>query len=67
MKCLWCGEQLRYERGKGYLHLDGQLYKTFVGEDGEVRDDHCARPIPDDAPTYAEYLERKERDGDDAG
>lgn len=64
MKCLWCGEQLKCVPGKGYVHLDGQVYKTFVGEDGVERDDHCAFSIPDDAPTHAEYLSGE---GKDAG
>ena len=54
MKCLYCGEPLKFKLGWGWLHPDGDLYKTFVDEDGKVRDDHCADPIPDDAPTYEE-------------
>ncbi len=54
MKCLWCGEQLTFKSGKGWLHPDGELIKTFVGADGKERDDHCAYHIPDDAPTFEE-------------
>lgn len=54
MKCLWCGERLKFEVGRGWVHSDGQLFKTFVGEDGETRDDHCAFSIPDNAPIVAE-------------
>lgn len=28
MKCLWCGEELKFVRGKGWVHQDGKLYKT---------------------------------------
>lgn len=63
MKCLWCGERLKFVAGKGWLHQDGQVYKTFVGPDGVQRDDHCAFSIPDDAPTHEEYLSAEERDG----
>lgn len=28
MKCMWCGEELQFIRGKGYVHQDGELYKT---------------------------------------
>ena len=62
MKCLWCGEFLQFEAGRGWLHLDGQLYKTFVGEDGETRDDHCVIPIPDDALTWEEAEGERQRD-----
>lgn len=58
MKCLWCGERLQFKAGKGWLHPNGELYKTFVGDDGETRDDHCVFAIPDDAPTYEEYEEK---------
>lgn len=27
-KCLWCGEPLRFISGKGWVHLDGRIYKT---------------------------------------
>jgi hypothetical protein len=48
VKCRWCGESLRFERGRGWVHGDGKLYKTRVDADGIERDDHVALPIPDD-------------------
>lgn len=64
MHCLWCDERLTFKAGKGWLHPDGELYKTFVGEDGVERDDHCADPIPDDAPSVGErsYAWRRRND-----
>lgn len=29
-KCMWCGEQLIFSRGKGWVHRDGKVYKTRV-------------------------------------
>ena len=62
--CLWCAQELRFVPGKGWLHPDGQLYQTFVGEDGKVRDDHCAHPTNDQAAAQkmaAEMREKKRR------
>lgn len=28
MRCNWCGEELKFERGRGWLHPNGELYKT---------------------------------------
>ena len=28
IECLWCGEPLKFVLGKGWVHQDGQLYKT---------------------------------------
>lgn len=58
--CLWCAEELKYVPGKGWLHPNGELYKTFVGADGKVRDDHCAFPTDDRAAAQQMALERKE-------
>lgn len=45
MKCLWCGEQLHYVLGRGWLHPDGQLYKQkYDPKSGQMVDDHCALP-----------------------
>ena len=38
--CVWCGEELKFELGRGWVHMDGQLYKKRP--DG--KDDHCALP-----------------------
>jgi ribosomal protein L24E len=27
MKCLYCGEELIWDRGKGWVHQDGEIYK----------------------------------------
>ena len=48
MKCRWCGETLRFERGRGWVHLDGRLVRTRLDPDGIERDDHVAFPVPDD-------------------
>ena len=48
MKCRWCGETLRFERGRGWVHGDGKLVKTRLDPDGIERDDHVAFPVPDD-------------------
>jgi len=46
MKCLWCGEELLYMIGRGWLHPDGQLYKQkYDPESGRMVDDHCALPV----------------------
>ena len=47
--CIWCGEELKYVSGKGWLHPDGKLYKqklvkTERHPEGELVDDHCALP-----------------------
>jgi hypothetical protein len=47
MRCRWCGEPLRFERGRGWVHGDGKVYKTRVDADGIERDDHVAFPVPD--------------------
>jgi len=41
--CMWCEEELRFEPGRGWVHLNGQMYKTLI-VDGVERDDHCALP-----------------------
>ena len=48
--CVWCEKELRFDSAKGWVHLDGQLYKTVI-IDGVERDDHCALPkeLIDDA------------------
>ncbi len=28
MKCQRCGEQLKFETGKGWVHQDGKIYKA---------------------------------------
>jgi len=58
--CLWCAQELKYVPGKGWLHPNGQLYETFIGADGKVRDDHCAFPTDDRAAAEAMAAERKE-------
>ena len=60
MKCFWCGERLKFETGKGWLHLDGQVYKTVVRGGGATRDFHYIWAVPDDVPTYKEYEGREE-------
>lgn len=47
--CVWCGEELKFIQGKGWVHLNGELYKTKIKKterhpEGEVVDDHCALP-----------------------
>jgi len=59
--CLWCAEPLKFVVGKGWLHEDGELYKTFVGADGKVRDDHCAFPTTDQAAAQRMAAERRHR------
>ena len=48
MKCRWCGETLRFERGRGWVHLDGKLVRTRLDPDGIERDDHVALAVDDD-------------------
>lgn len=43
--CHWCGEELRFIPGRGWVHQDGKTYKTYIGADGKERDDHCALPV----------------------
>lgn len=38
--CAWCGEELKFVNGKGWIHQDGSIYKQ--GVDG--KDDHCVLP-----------------------
>ena len=38
--CVWCGEPLKLDPDKGWVHADGELYKKRP--DGS--DDHCALP-----------------------
>ena len=59
--CLWCAQELKFVPGKGWLHPDGQLYQTFVGKDGKVRDDHCVLPTDDQAAAQKMALQRRER------
>ena len=40
MLCVWCKEELKFDPEKGWVHLDGQLYRQRL--DG--KDDHCALP-----------------------
>ena len=62
MYCLWCAEELRYEVGKGWVHQDGSIYKTYVGADGVERDDHCVLPTTDQEAAERVAAEReKER------
>ena len=43
-KCLYCGEELEFKRGKGWVHKsDGVIYRTKIKK-GKVVDDHCATP-----------------------
>jgi len=47
--CLWCGEELKFVRGEGWVHLDGKPYKQKIDKterhpEGELVDDHCALP-----------------------
>jgi hypothetical protein len=42
--CVWCGEPLKFEVGRGWFHQDGQLYQRRMDPDGVERDDHCALP-----------------------
>ena len=45
LKCLYCGEELRFERGRGYVHQDGSLYKQRQDpRTGDMVDDHVATP-----------------------
>ena len=49
LTCLWCGESLKFELGRGWVHLDGELYRTkaiFTERypEGVIVDDHCALP-----------------------
>jgi len=44
MRCLYCGEELKFVEGKGWVHQNGKLYKTKIVNGQEV-DDHCARPL----------------------
>ena len=48
--CRWCKEPLRYIRGKGWVHEDGNVYVTILEYDEYLgrmveRDDHCALPV----------------------
>jgi len=43
--CQWCKEPLRYEPGRGWVHLDGNVYVTKIDSDGVERDDHCALAV----------------------
>jgi len=43
--CVWCGQQLRFDSKKGWVHADdGEIYKKRL--DGS--DDHCALPKAED-------------------
>ena len=60
--CLWCGEELRpnvFRSYGGWVHQDGSIYKTFIGTDGETRDDHCVRPTDDQAAAQKMAAERR--------
>lgn len=44
-RCVWCGEELRFDPKKGYVHEDGNLYKQRIDpKTGKLVDDHCALP-----------------------
>lgn len=38
--CHWCGEKLKFDKDKGWVHQDGSIYKQRP--DG--KDDHCVLP-----------------------
>ncbi len=46
--CNWCGEPLKFLRDKGFVHLDGNLYKRKImivdGKKTEY-DEHYALPV----------------------
>jgi hypothetical protein len=39
-RCIRCGEPLRFDPKKGWVHHDGKIYKARL--DG--KDDHCVLP-----------------------
>lgn len=45
MSCFYCHDSLTWTVKDGYVHSDGSIYVTYLGEDGEIRDDHCVLPI----------------------
>lgn len=49
MKCVWCGEELKFDKKKGWVHQDGEIYKQRP--DG--RDDHCVLPEAEQFTTSA--------------
>ena len=63
--CLWCGERLRrniFKSYNGWVHQNGSIYKTFVGANGQVLDDHCVLPTDDQEAAQRMAAERtKER------
>ena len=42
-KCIHCREELRFEKGRGWVHREGLIYKQRL-EHGEFLDDHAALP-----------------------
>ncbi len=34
MRCQYCGEELKFERGRGWVHMDGGLYKQYCPQCG---------------------------------
>lgn len=43
--CVWCQKPLRWTADGGWVHAEtGKLYETYIGADGQERDDHCALP-----------------------
>jgi len=54
-RCAWCELPLRFELGRGWVHIDGKLYRTRIDDDGVERDDHCASPDLSRTPWIARY------------
>jgi len=63
MKCKWCGEELKFIRGKGWVHQDGKLYKTRLVYPSECR--VCHTKLTDDGYCYRCGIYYKKEEVDD--
>lgn len=55
--CRWCGEELKFDPRKGYVHQDGSVYKQKILPDGREVDDHCVLPCFEKRQSIDELIE----------
>jgi len=63
MKCKWCGEELKFIRGKGWVHQDGELYKTKLVYPSRCR--KCFSKLTSDGYCYKCGIQYKKERVDD--
>jgi len=55
--CVFCGDAVRWDDGKGWVHEDGEVFRFRPGPDGARRQDHAALACSaEDAPHHVVLL-----------